>query len=62
MIERLRGLRTLPWRAARRVLARLVAETAAVLAVLALGAGALTWADTTRRDPCQSPVCVCSNE
>ena len=33
-----------------------------VFGVIALGAGTLTWADTTRRNECQSPACVCSNE
>jgi hypothetical protein len=122
-VARSRNLRTPPWAAAGRILARLLAETAAVLAlvvlidrarrtqspaeltdhvfisvlaglitvafigffasirpgkrkrghavintlllvfgVIALGAGTLTWADTTRRDACQSPACVCSND
>jgi len=123
LVARSRYLRALPWTAAGRVLARLLAETAAVLAlvvfvdqarrtqspadltdhvfigvlaglitvafigflasiphrkrkrghavintlmlvfgVIALGAGTLTWAHTTRRDTCQSPACVCSND
>jgi hypothetical protein len=30
-----------------------------VFGVIALGVGTLTWADTTRRDACQTPVCIC---
>jgi hypothetical protein len=120
LIARGSFIRALPWAATGSVLARLLAETAAVLAVvvivdharrapsplqmmnqtfaetlialmavaligfrvsirskrriqtravigalmlafgvIALGAGTLTWADTTRRDMCQAAACAC---
>ena len=63
VIARVRFIRTLPWAKAGRLLSRLLAETAAVLAltVLALGAGTLTWAATTHRDACRTAACICPN-
>jgi hypothetical protein len=63
VIARARFIRRLPWDEAGRVLSRLLAEAAAVLAlaVIALGAGTLTWAATTHRDACQATACVCPN-
>jgi hypothetical protein len=63
LIGRGRFLRAMPWSAACRLLSRLVAESAAVLAVLmlafgviALGVGTLTWAGTLR--DARPPTCI----
>ena len=122
LIARWRFVRTMPWTATGRAVSRLIAESAAMLAVvvivaqtrrtpalagmmnhtfisvlivliavastgflvsvrpnkrkqshaaikalmltfgvIALGVGTLTWADTTRRDACQTPACICPN-
>jgi hypothetical protein len=62
-IARARYIRTLPWSVAGRILSRLIAETAAVLALAfgaaALGAGTLTWAATTHRNACPIAACTC---
>jgi hypothetical protein len=59
-----RRIRLVPWTATGRILSCLLAETAAVLAVvmlifgvIALGAGTLTLADTLRGDARQDPLC-----
>jgi hypothetical protein len=59
VIARARFIRTLPWADAGRVLSRLIAEAAAVLALAVLGAGTLTWAATAHRDACRTAVCIC---
>jgi hypothetical protein len=62
LIARGQYIRALPWAAAGRVLSRLLAEIAAVLALAALGLGTLTWADTLRGDARPSPACVCPHD
>ena|ERR1700722_1957402 len=59
LVARGQCIRALPWFATGRVLSRMLAEIAAVLA---LAAGTLTWAATLRGDASPTPACVCPHD